>query len=52
VPGSSVDAEGLEDTLEILSQPGALDEIEKARAEIEGGAYVSAAELEAKYRRG
>jgi antitoxin YefM len=41
--------EGLEETLDILSTPGALEQIRRADAEIDAGNWVSAAELRAKY---
>lgn len=43
------DLEALEDTLEILSNPQALEEIEKARQEIARGEVVTGEELRAKY---
>ena len=43
------DLEGIEETLDILSTPGALDEIRAAEAEIDRGEYFTAAELRAKY---
>jgi antitoxin YefM len=43
------DLESLEETLEILSVPGAVEEIRAAEREIDGGEYLSAAELRAKY---
>ena len=46
------DLEALEDTLEILSNPQALDEIEKARQEIARGEVVTGEELRAKYLTG
>lgn len=46
---SPEDLEAMEDTLEILSNPDALREIEQARKEIERGEVVSADELRAKY---
>ncbi|MFN2390250.1 MAG: type II toxin-antitoxin system Phd/YefM family antitoxin [Actinomycetota bacterium] len=46
---SPEDLEAMEDTLEILSNPDALREIEQARKEIERGDVVSADELRAKY---
>jgi antitoxin YefM len=46
---SADEYEGLEDTLDILSTPGALEEIREARAEIDRGEYLTAAELRAKY---
>jgi antitoxin YefM len=41
--------EGLEETLDILSTPGALEQIRQADAEIDAGNWVGAAELRAKY---
>lgn len=46
---STDDLAGLEETLDILSSPGALEEIHAAEADIDGGAYLTAAELRAKY---
>ena len=43
------DLEALEDTLEILSNPRAVKEIEKARGEIAKGKSLSADDLRAKY---
>jgi antitoxin YefM len=43
------DLEALEDTLDILSNPEAVREIEKARKEIARGKGLSADELRAKY---
>jgi len=43
------DLEALEDTLDLLSDPGALREIERARAEIAGGKGLGADELKARY---
>ncbi len=43
------DLESIEETLDILSAPGALDEIRAAEGEIESGEYLTAAELRAKY---
>ena len=43
------DLEALEDTLEILSDPKAMKEIEEARREIERGEIVSGEDLRAKY---
>ncbi|MDZ4178239.1 MAG: type II toxin-antitoxin system Phd/YefM family antitoxin [Coriobacteriia bacterium] len=43
------DLESLEETLEILSVPGAVDEIRSAEREIDRGEYLSVAELRAKY---
>ena len=46
------DLEALEDTLEILSNPQALREIEAARQEIARGEVLSAEQLRAKYLAG
>ena len=46
---STDDLASLEETLDILSSPGAREEIRAAEAEIDGGAYLTAAELRAKY---
>lgn len=46
---SPTDLEALEDTLELLSNPAALAEIEKARREITRGKGVTAEELKARY---
>jgi prevent-host-death family protein len=43
------DLESLEETLDILSEPGALEEIRRSRDEIDRGEYVTAEELRAKY---
>jgi antitoxin YefM len=43
------DLEGLEETLDILSEPGALEQIRQAKDEIERGEYVTAEELRGKY---
>lgn len=43
------DLENLEETLSILSAPGALAEIRAAESEIEKGEFLTAAELRAKY---
>jgi antitoxin YefM len=43
------DLEALEDTLEILADPGALKEIKQALRDIEGGKGISADELKARY---
>lgn len=43
------DLESLEETLDLLSDPRALDEIRQARAEIERGDFVTGDELRAKY---
>ncbi|MGV8083920.1 MAG: type II toxin-antitoxin system Phd/YefM family antitoxin [Coriobacteriia bacterium] len=46
---STSDLEAIEEMLDILSTPGALEGIRAAEAEIEDGAYLTAAELRAKY---
>ncbi|MFA5845107.1 MAG: type II toxin-antitoxin system Phd/YefM family antitoxin [Coriobacteriia bacterium] len=46
---STDDLAGLEETLDILSSPGALEEIRAAEADIDSGACLTAAELRAKY---
>ena len=48
---SPTDLEALEDTLELLSDPAALAEIEKARKEIARGKGVKAEELRTRYLR-
>jgi antitoxin YefM len=45
------DLEALEDTLELLSDPSALKEIDRARRDIARGKVVTAEELRAKYLR-
>jgi PHD/YefM family antitoxin component YafN of YafNO toxin-antitoxin module len=46
---SADDLAALEDTLDLLSDPTAMAEIEQARLEVEAGHTVSADELRAKY---
>ncbi len=46
---SPEDLEALEDTLELLADPAARDEIERARKEIAGGKGIGADELRARY---
>jgi antitoxin YefM len=46
---SPADLEALEDTLELLSDPKALKEIEKAKEEVAKGRVVNAEELRKKY---
>jgi antitoxin YefM len=46
------DLEGLEETLNLLRTPGAVEEIHKAAAEFDHGEYVSAQELLHRYRAG
>lgn len=48
---SPADLEALEDTLELLSDPRAVEEIQAARNEIKKGKTVSAEQLRAKYLR-
>ena len=43
------DLEALEETLDLLATPGALDEIQAARRELQNGAYLTAAELRARF---
>jgi prevent-host-death family protein len=46
---STEDLAGLEETLDILATPGALDDIQAAENEIDGGSFLTAAELRTKY---
>jgi PHD/YefM family antitoxin component YafN of YafNO toxin-antitoxin module len=46
---SAEELDALEDTLELLSDPKAMAEIEHARLEVRAGRSVSADELRAKY---
>ena len=46
---STSDLASLEETLEILATPGALQEIRTSEAEIDRGEFLTAAELRAKY---
>jgi len=48
---SPEDLEGLEDTLELLSDPKALKEINRARQDVARGKVVTGEELRAKYLR-
>ena len=48
---SPADLAALEDTLELLSDPAALQEIREAREDVARGRVVSAEELRAKYLR-
>lgn len=48
---SPEDLEALEDTLELLSDPAALKEIDRARRDVARGKVVTAEELRAKYLR-
>ncbi len=43
------DLDSLEETLDILSEPGVLEEIGRSREEIDRGDFVTAEELRAKY---
>ncbi len=45
------DLEALEETLDLLSQPNALEEIRKAREELDTGRFVTGDELRRRYRR-
>jgi PHD/YefM family antitoxin component YafN of YafNO toxin-antitoxin module len=47
---SAEELDAIEDTLELLSNPTAMAEIEEARLEVRAGRSVSADELRAKYR--
>lgn len=46
---SPQDLEGLEETLDLLSAPGVLDEIRAAEDDVKHGRVLTAAELRAKY---
>lgn len=46
---SPSDLASMEETLDILATPGALDEIRAAHAQIDAGEFLTAAELRAKY---
>ena len=46
---SPADLEALEETLDLLSVPGVVDEIRAAEHETEQGQFLTAAELRAKY---
>lgn len=46
---SPEDLEALEDTLDLLSDPDAMEEIKTARADVAAGRVISAEELRAKY---
>ena len=48
---SPEDLEALEDTLELLSDPAALEEIDRARQDVARGKVVTADELRSKYLR-
>jgi PHD/YefM family antitoxin component YafN of YafNO toxin-antitoxin module len=45
------DLEALEETLDLLSRPGALEEINTAREELDTGNFLTAAELRARFVR-
>ncbi len=45
------DLEALEETLDLLSQPNALEEIRKAREDLDAGRFVTGDELRKRYRR-
>jgi antitoxin YefM len=45
------DLEALEETLDLLSRPDALEEIRKARDEIEAGRFLTAAQLRDRFRK-
>jgi antitoxin YefM len=45
------DLETLEETLDLLSRPGAVEEIERARAEIDAGTHLTGADLRARFAR-
>ena len=45
------DLEALEETLDLLSTPGALEAIQTTRAELESGTYFTAADLRARFLR-
>jgi prevent-host-death family protein len=47
---SPEDLAALEDTIELLSDPSALTDIEEARAAVAAGDFVTADELRARYR--
>lgn len=46
---SPEDLQGLEESLDLLSTPGVVDEIRAAEDEIDTGSFLTAAELRAKY---
>ena len=46
---SPADLDALEDTLELLADPAAMNEIREARADLDGGHGVSAEQLRTKY---
>jgi len=43
------DLEALEETLDLLSRPGAMEEIQRAREELEAGEFQTAADLRARF---
>jgi prevent-host-death family protein len=45
------DLEALEETVDLLSRPGVMDEIRKAEQELEAGEFLSASELQARFGR-
>ena len=45
------DLEALEETLDLLSQPGALEEIQRGRADIDAGEFLTAADLRSRFTR-
>ena len=45
------DLEALEETLDLLSRPGAVEEIRKAREELAAGAFLTAVDLRARFGR-
>ena len=45
------DLEALEETLDLLSQPGALEEIQEAREDIDSGKFLTAADLRKRFGR-
>jgi prevent-host-death family protein len=45
------DLEALEETLDLISRPGALQEIHQARQELEAGEYLTADDLRARFGR-
>jgi prevent-host-death family protein len=46
---STEDLAGLEETLDLLSLPGVLEDIHAAESQIDSGSFLTAAELRAKY---
>jgi antitoxin YefM len=45
------DLEALEETVDLLSRPGAVEEIQKARAELEASEFLSVADLRSRFVR-